>query len=913
MIPNLRATYRLQLHAGFRFAEATAIVPYLARLGISHVYASPFFRAMPGSTHGYDVCDHNELNPELGARADFDAFSAALQEHGLGLIVDFVPNHMGIEGARNPWWRDLLENGPASPFARFFDIDWQPLKRELEGKVLLPVLGEQYGRVLESDGFHVEFEEGNFCLRHGGLALPLDPRSTLPLLRFLRARLPGECAELESIMTAISHLPDRAETAPEKVAERLRERGIIADRLRRLCAEDAPAAALREALLAWHDRSDPTRFDRLDELLSAQVYRLSSWRVAGEEINYRRFFDVNSLAGIRMELPEVFEETHRLVLELVTRGQLQGLRIDHIDGLADPAGYLQRLRERCGPHCAIYVEKILGPAETLRRDWPVEGTTGYEFANAVVQLQAEPGGLRELGELYEDTLGVRMDFAEVAYASKRLVMQTSMASELNGLGSLLNRLSETHRWYRDFTVNALTTAARELIACFPVYRTYLDPTAPPSPADVAVIERALRAARRRNPARERTVFAFLRDLLLPPADNPHPVDEELRRTFVLRFQQCTGPITAKGVEDTAFYLCNRLVALNEVGGDPAARGLGVEEFHRQNADRARHFPQSLLATSTHDTKRSGDVRARLAALSELPGAWAEALAEWRAAAAGWRTPVGDELAPDENETWLLLQALLGLWPAEGPPEEALPGRIEEYMLKALREAKANTSWIEPDAEWEQAVRGYLAAAFAALAQPGALPRFHALARRVAEVGAVNGLTQLVLKLTAPGVPDFYQGTELWEYSLVDPDNRRPVDFAGREKALAGLRGKSPRTLWKHWSDGRIKLSVAHRLLALRRRRAADFESTSYEPVAVTGREAGRVVAYRRGGVLVVVPRHTASLGAKPLGEVWADTCLEGCAGTWQDALSGSRRQSPLHLAELLADLPCAVLIPAAGE
>lgn len=914
-MPTLRSTYRLQFHAGFTFLHAADLVPYLARLGLSHVYASPIARAQPGSLHGYDVCDHNELNPELGTRADFDRFTGLLRAHGLGLIVDFVPNHMGIDGARNPWWRDVLENGPSSPFARFFDIDWQPLKRELADKVLLPVLGQQYGRVLESDGFQVEYEAGSglFLVRYGDLLLPLDPRTVVPLLSWMRARLPGEGAELESIMTALGHLPGRHETAPEKVAERQRERGIIAERLRRFCKGDAPAAALREALLAWHERSDPARFDRMDELLSAQAYRLSSWRVAGEEINYRRFFDVNSLAGLRMELPEVFAATHRLVLELVANGQLQGLRVDHIDGLAFPAAYLARLREACGSHCAIYVEKILGPGEGLRRDWSVEGTTGYEFGNAVTQVQIDAAGLQALGRLYEDTLGDRVDFAEVAYASKRLVMQTSMSSEIQGLGSLLNRLSETHRWYRDFTVNALTTAARELIACFPVYRTYLDPATPPAPEDVAVIERALRAARRRNPARERSVFAFLRDLLLPPADNPHPVDEELRRAFVLRFQQCTGPITAKGVEDTAFYLCNRLVALNEVGGEPASRGLSVVEFHRQNAERAEHFPHCLLAVSTHDSKRSGDLRARLAALSEFPEEWAALLRDWRSAMEGTRQTVGGEMAPDENEIWLLLQSLLGVWPAEPEAADAdLPERIQAYLLKALREAKANTSWLEPNADWEEAVRGYVAAGFTLLAQPDGLPAFHTLARRVAEAGAVNGLAQVVLQLTSPGVPDIYQGNELWDFSLVDPDNRRPVDFGRRERALAELEaGAEPAACWAHWPDGRIKLAVTQRLLACRREQEDLFARGAYEPVAVRGEHAERVIAYRRvlpdRSLLVVVPRGSAALGFPPVGERWGTTALDLPDATWRDVLSGREVAGELRLRDLLAQLPCAVL------
>ena len=755
------ATYRLQFHAGFTFAQAREIVPYLARLGISHVYASPFFRAAPGSTHGYDVCDHNELNPEVGTRADFEAFSAELKSHGLGLIADFVPNHMGIEKALNPWWRDVLENGPSSPHARFFDIDWHPLKRELENKVLLPVLGEQYGRVLEADGFCVEFTGGDFLLRHGELTLPIDLRTTVPLLRESAAAMAPAPPEIESIITAVEHLPSRTETAPERTAERVRERQIIRERLVRLCGEmPAVRDAIDECLAKFQDPADGARFDRLDELISAQAYRLSSWVVAGEEINYRRFFDVNTLAAIRMELPEVFAATHRLLFELIDAGHIAGVRIDHIDGLAFPREYLRRLRERCGDGLYLLVEKILGPDEKLRADWPVQGTTGYEFANQLVQLLVAADGIPQLAAGYDKFLGFRLDYREVAYRGKKLVMQSSMASEVNVLGALLNRISESHRWYRDFTVNALTAAVREVIACFPVYRTYLDPAQAADDSDACIIDRALRLARRRNPAMERTVFDFLRDVLLPPRDHAHPVDETLRREFVLKFQQCTGAITAKGVEDTAFYVFNRLIALNEVGGEPAATGSSVEAFHRQNAARLSKFPHCLLATSTHDTKRSEDVRARIAALSELPEEWSQAVRRWHTMNRKHHRDFEGEPAPDANEEYLLYQTLLGAWPLEGLHDgnrEDFTQRIQAYMEKALREAKVNSSWLEPNAAWDEAVREFTGAVLA----PGGRNRFPQsiapLAERIAQLGALNSLTQIVLKLTSPGVPDFYQG------------------------------------------------------------------------------------------------------------------------------------------------------------
>ncbi len=913
------ATYRLQFHRGFTFAHAQAVVPYLARLGISHVYASPFFRAAPGSMHGYDVSDHNELNPEIGTRAEFEALSAELKSHGLGLIVDFVPNHMGIEHAMNPWWRDVLKNGPSSAYACFFDIDWQPLKRELAGKVLLPVLGEQYGRTLENGGFQLEFAEGDFTVRHGELTLPLAPQTTVPLLRQAITLLTPAPPELESILTAIEHLPPPTETARDRITVRARESAIIHERLTRLCAENpAVSAAIHSVIAAWNDPSDPSHFDRLDELLSLQSYRLSSWRVASEEINYRRFFDVNTLAAIRMELPEVFAATHRLLFELIDAGHLAGVRIDHIDGLAYPREYLARLRERGGDKLYIMVEKILGPDEKLCSDWPVQGTTGYEFANQIVQLLIPALNAAKTAAVYDRFLGRHPSYQEIVYRSKKLVMESAIASEVNVLGMLLNRISESHRWYRDFTVNALTTAVREVIACFSVYRTYLDPAQPADESDRRVIQRALALARRRNHALELSVFEFLRDVLLPPKDNPHPVDEELRRTFVLKFQQCTGPIAAKGVEDTAFYVFNQLVALNEVGGEPAAPGMSIETFHRQNAAHHSEFPHCLLATSTHDTKRSEDVRARLAVLAELPEEWGRTVRRWQVMNRRHRSQIEGETAPDSNEEFLLYQTLLGAWPLEGLHEgnrAEFIHRIQDYMMKALHEAKANSSWLEPNAAWDDAVHRFTAA----ILSPGGRNHFpqsiSSFAERIAQHGAVNSLTQTVLKLTCPGVPDVYQGNELWDFSLVDPDNRRPVDFTLRQQQLADLEHSSPRVLLEHWQDGRIKLFAIHRLLTLRRELPALFASGSYTGISAQGKFADKVVAFeRRDGsesLLVIVPRHATPLGFPPLGAVWEDTHVPapGDGAIFRDIFTGREHSGQtLALSELLSDLPFAALL-----
>ncbi|MES2571797.1 MAG: malto-oligosyltrehalose synthase, partial [Verrucomicrobiota bacterium] len=718
------ATYRLQFHKGFPFSQATALVPYLHALGITHIYASPFFRATPGSLHGYDVCDHNALNPEVGTREEFDQFVETMHRHGIGLILDFVPNHMGIAEKTNTWWMDILENGPSSVYARFFDIDWHPLKPELEQKVLLPILGDQYGRILESRDLKLHFDEGAFYLDYFGRRLPLSPRTSRPLLeracRELKEAGREAPAELQSIAFTLEHLPDNNETDPVKIEERTREQKIVKSRLRRLCEEQSEVEeAIQEVITDIQSGGKRHDFHAYDQLLRQQSYRLAYWRVAAEEINYRRFFDINNLGAIRMELPEVFDATHRLVMELLASGAVSGLRIDHVDGLWDPRDYLTKLQERYGrlrgespgtKPLYLLVEKILARGEGLRGDWPVHGTTGYEAAIQIASVLVDPAAEADFTKIYTGFINTRVSYMELTYRSKLLVMRLSMASEVNVLGHMLNRLSETNQWYRDFTLNALTTIIREVIACFPVYRTYLTPDGKIAEEDRHIIFRALSLARRRNPGIERTIFDFLRDVLMPPEPNPHPVDELGRLDFVMKFQQCTGPITAKGIEDTAFYIYNRLVALNEVGGEPHVFGETVDAFHRQNIERFSMFPHSLVATSTHDTKRSEDVRARIAALSEMPQEWMEALQRWQSANREHPVEIDGEIAPDSNEEYLLYQTLLGSWPLAPMSEEERKdyiSRIQEYMTKALHEAKVNSSWTEPNTAWDQAVSGFV--------------------------------------------------------------------------------------------------------------------------------------------------------------------------------------------------------------
>jgi len=918
------ATYRLQFNKDFTFAQAAALADYLRDLGVSHVYASPYFKASPGSTHGYDVSDHNALNSDVGSPADYEAYVAALHGNGLGQILDFVPNHMGI-GPHNPYWMDVLENGQGSRYAHVFDIDWRPLKEELAGKVLLPILGDQYGRVLENGELKLNFDQGGFFLTYYDTRFPINPRSYGAVLAEalkIGSRPPEDEAavELQSIVTATAHLPHRFETAPEKVAERSREKEVIKKRLERVCLEHPPIAeAIRAAVRFYNGKpGDSHSFDPLDLLIGEQAYRLSFWRVAAEEINYRRFFDINNLAAIKMELPEVFETTHRFLFELVKSGAVTGLRIDHIDGLWNPREYLEHLQSKCreaaGHDLYLLVEKILMSGEKLHSDWPVHGTTGYDFTNQAVDLFVNRAAEKLLTETYHRFIGDSPRFADLVYQKKQLTMQLSLASEVNVLAYMLDRLSEKNRWYRDFTLSALTVAVREVIACFPVYRTYAEPDRELSDYDRQVIERAVRGARRRNPGMEASTFEFLRDTLL--LRFPENIDDAGRAEhlrFVMKFQQCTGPITAKGIEDTAFYIYNRLAALNEVGGEPGHFGSAPETFHRQNAERRADFPHAMLATSTHDTKRSEDVRARLAAISEIPDAWRRAVQRFRTVNRKHKRDVEGEQAPDANEEYLIYQTLAGAWPLDGAITEEFVTRIQDYITKAIKEAKVNSSWIQPNENWDAAARDFIAAILRS-AKRNTFPQlFGPLADQIAELGAVNSLSQLLIKLTAPGVPDIYQGNEMWDLSLVDPDNRRPVDYNKLRQALAGITQASPGDLFGNWRDGRIKLFLTHKLLQYRRLHCDLFAQGDYLPVQVTGVFAESAFAYARRYegliLLVIAPRLSARVGFPPIGERWQDTALDFEPGQPLRNLLTGRDFSP-RLAEALDVLPFAAFASA---
>ncbi|HEX8499346.1 MAG TPA: malto-oligosyltrehalose synthase [Pyrinomonadaceae bacterium] len=961
------STYRLQFNREFTFEQARSLADYFAELGVTDYYASPVLKAREGSMHGYDIVEHARVNPEAGGEGQLDALLQTLRGRGMGFLVDVVPNHMSIAAAENRWWQDVLENGPSSPYARHFDIDWNPPNPTLKNRVLLPILGDQFGRVLERGELRVSYRDGAFLLNYWETQLPVAARTSTVVLRLalegargLLGESDAATLELESIINSLEHLPPRTETDPAALRTRRREKEVVRRRLSTLVKEsNGVRAAVHDALARLNgEKGRPESFDLLEELVGRQAYRLSFWRVASDEINYRRFFDVNELAALRVEERAVFAAVHEVVLRLVRRGLVTGLRVDHVDGLLDPLKYLADLqREAAGrgeaerdgggggdarPPAPFYVvvEKILGHDELLRREWPVHGTTGYEFMNLLNGLFVDSANAQALRELYAEFAGARVKFSDLVYECKRLILKAAMSSELYVLSRRLMRLAEWRRETRDFTLNSLHHALTEVIACFPVYRSYTRRTADSvSPDDRLNINAAVRAAKRRNPTQDPSAFDFIASLLLlkDPKRTSAPERAE-RRDFALRFQQLTSPVTAKGLEDTAFYRFYPLAALNEVGGEPALIGVSTERFHGRNLDRQESWPHALSATSTHDTKRGEDTRARVNVLSEIPEEWNRALHRWREMNRARKGEVDGAPAPDANDEYLLYQTLVGTWPTAPPDDEGRADytrRLQEYMQKALKEAKLHTSWISPREDYERAVSGFVEA----LLDPGLsadfLRDFEEFQRLTARAGVLNSLSQTLLKACAPGVPDFYQGTELWAFTLVDPDNRRPVDYELRRSLLASLRdagggdaGEFAAGLLERHEDGRVKMYVTARALSLRRERAELFARGSYAPLAARGRRAANVVAFARAldgeAAVAVAGRFFTRLGVGREGalglsrEAWGDTALrlEGVeAGRYRDVLTGREFDTgagELPLAELLSPLPVALLARVRG-
>ena len=917
-----RATYRVQLHRDFTFADLTEIVPYLAALGISHVYCSPYLRARPGSRHGYDVVDHRMLNPEIGTPEDFARLVDTLSRHGMSHLCDVVPNHIAIMGDDNPWWMDVLENGPASAYASFFDIDWMPRDPDLAGKVLVPVLGESYGTVLERGEIVLAFEadDGAFAVRYFEHRFPLDPRTyagmLLGALREVRPlTIPRPVmGEVERIAYTFKALPPRDEEMPARIHARRRETSELKRRLAQVAAVHPPLAEAIAGIVARINGTpgEAPSFETLHALLEAQAYRLAHWRVASDELNYRRFFDINELAALRMENEAVFDATHDFILDLAADGIVGGLRIDHPDGLLDPARYFARLQQRyrersarrsaelpgAAPerHGAIYVvvEKITASHERLPQQWPVHGTTGYRFANVVNGLFVDKKARARVDRAWRAFVGAEAHtFEEAAYRGRRVVMEGSLASQLTTLALRALRIARADRRTRDFTPNALRAAIVEIVARFPVYRTYVDADGA-SEQDRRYIDWAVGRARARSRVSDPVIFEFLRSIMLGARpEGAEGITAESFREFAMCFQQFTAPVAAKGVEDTAFYTFNRLVSLNEVGGDPDRFGITVQAFHAASTDRAARWPHTMLATSTHDTKRSEDVRARMDVISEMPAAWRLLVRRWSRMNRSRKREADGDAAPSRNDEYLLYQTLAGSFPPGNPDDAAIDRyreRIQQYMVKAAREAKLQTSWLAINQPYEDAVTGFVAD----LLRTGIGNRFLDDLREhsatFAWFGMLNSLSMALLKLASPGVPDIYQGNEILDWSLVDPDNRRPVDYVARRALLASfaaLRAEAPeslrvRSLFESPYDGRAKLWVVARSLALRRQHPGLFAVGKYQGVAVKGARENHVVAFRRvreeDGVLVVAGRLFASLGlpagALPLGEPWGDTKVD---------------------------------------
>jgi (1->4)-alpha-D-glucan 1-alpha-D-glucosylmutase len=880
----LSATYRLQLSAAFTLHDARARIPYLRRLGVSHLYCSPVLTARAGSTHGYDVADPTLVSEALGGEEAYVALAEDAHEHDMGLVLDIVPNHMGI-GADNPFWEDLLEHGQGSRYASWFDVQWRAPTRRLTGRILLPILGDELEHVIARDELAVEVTDRGARVRYFDHAIPLDP-ATLP-------------PELEVAMRD-------------------------------------PSA--RIPVLNWAHGA--IGHERLRELLAQQHYELAFWRDAQRDVNYRRFFDVNELICLRVERADVFEATHRLVLRFVAEGLVDGLRVDHVDGLLEPRRYLERLRSaveerrpaaRKGEPFPILVEKILAEGERLPDDWPVDGTTGYEFMTALEDVLIDPAGYGAVESAYRGARG-EPDFHTVAVDSKRRVLRSTLNADVRRIAPMLAGVARQAGWDR-LSIAACAGAIVELVAVLPVYRTYMDAERPePGERDREILVRAFAQVRGRGIADAAGVDALERALLGEWRGGSDAL-VRARLSFVLRWQQLTGPAAAKGVEDTALYVYAPLASRNEVGGDPGVPLAGaVERLHDRLGERAVATPRSLNALNTHDTKRSADVRARLDAISENPLAWSRRLRAWRRKNRPLHELVRGRITPLRRTDDFIYQALIGLWPAGANPRggelEELRERLKAYMLKAVREAKLRTSWTDPDAEYEHAIETFITR----LLDDANASFLHDVAHFVAmleQQGRWNSLAQVVVHLTAPGVPDIYQGSELWFRALVDPDNRRPVDWAARERALDKLHGalapgaEASAGHLAEWcaraEDDGLKLYLVSRLLHLRLDHAPLFTQGTYTPLHAVGTHAQRLFAFLRAHdgetAMVIVPRLTCGLGGSPIGEAWGDTLLSLPHGqsstTWTCRLSGrtvSASDGTIVLSDALQHLPVAVLV-----
>ncbi len=942
------ATYRLQFNKDFTFNDATKILDYLRELGITEIYASPILTSRRGSGHGYDVTNPNRLDPDLGTEKDFDSFLGELEKRGMGLLLDIVPNHMAAS-SENPWWMDVLENGPDSAFSSYFDIDWHPPSRSLDNKILLPILGRPFGEVLDSGECKLILSDGKFAIEYFESSFPLAPRTYRTVLAHrigrLRSLLDENSAtyqEYQGIIAALAPLSDRDSTPVEAASDKRVRFESIRERLRQLTAASKEVAQfIQENLALFNGKvGDPSSFSNLQRLLGQQYYVLAYWQNLNETINYRRFFTITDLVGMRVEDSLVFDATHNLILRLISQSAVVGLRVDHIDGLRDPAGYLKRLQERLaaesdsssGSPAYVLVEKILERHEDLPADWPVAGTTGYDYLNFANRVMVHAQGAKEIEKLYSRFIGQSMKFSDVLYQKKKLVMGTILAVEMRSLGRQLEELAAQARYARDLPRQQLTEALIETTACFPVYRTYIRNLDLPAEA-TKLLEEALAEARLRKPSLNPQCFDFLRDVLL--LSNPPyvlPDHREARLNFVLRWQQFTGPIVAKGLEDTALYVYQPLLSLNEVGGDPTPAGICPKEFFEFVAHRQKNWPHSMNASSTHDTKRSEDIRARIAVLSEMPQEWESHLKRWAAMNEKYKSNANGAPTPDRNEEYFLYQTILGMWPLGDDKIPEVIKRLQAYAVKATREAMVHTRWTRPNLAHEEGLTNFVAAILDETKNGAFLEELRKFHRDTAYYGMLNSLSQTLLKMTAAGVPDFYQGSELWDLRLVDPDNRGVVDFAKRMELLHALKQNAAREngsfageLLSNWTDGRIKLYLIWKTLGFRREFGELFTDGEFVPAEVSGEREENVSAFFRvrwdRGALIIAPKWLAASRMEPESggrkKFWGNTSVAlpvNAAESWRSVLTGESvivqkngEGAMVRVADALSQFPVALL------